>query len=393
MLCALLALTNAQNAPSNTLLRKNAPLELWHGNKLRLANFKEQAKDSAVLKVTLDDGQAITVDRGQIVRVWETGSSEDVPINQFEWNAATASASSLIRELPPHMLDLKHLWGKKLKKNAKYVFSTDDVADILFKPKQGQNTQPGVSYYSAARRIAAGQLLAEERNLFKRQRGQMDPDHPCEGGFQLIKNAQIQSRTEMSLSEKFRIAREGGRFSASPTELPLLGELEMLALGLGSHDISTALNRLLSISKYPISSDGARRLLLDVGLWVNEDENKIGDEETTGSRSSQESLDGNDSSGVTALAELELFPRESLILAEKLGAEILERRKRYAEMPYPSRLSAEVKPVKGTVKGSALAGALSRAIAPVDPADGIPEAEACKLDYRVDLRKRFPRYA
>ena len=55
----------------------------------------------------------------------------------------------------------------------------------------------------------------------------------------------------------------------SPPELPMLAELEMLALGV-RRDPSPIIGRLLGLMKRPQTSEGAREQLFASGLWLDE---------------------------------------------------------------------------------------------------------------------------
>lgn len=357
---------------SLVLLPKSA-VELYHAGELRVASLIKI--NHKTLHVALADDQIhqhdqrLVVDAGQIVGVWPP---DETPTGAQAWQAEHAHAYALLRELPPHMLDLKPLWTRLTASKARTV-TTAEVADALFLT---QGAARGAS--AAARRIAAGKLLSDERILFKRRPGHVEDGGAAAegglafsgGGFAPLARALAASRAEASVTESIRLAKAGEPFTTVPSQLPLLGELEMAALGLGSHEPSAALGRILAAFGCPPSPEGARRLLLESGLWVQDSEEGVSTH-TAGQPPPQ-------------LEHLEPFPRAALELARTTAAAVLERRKCYATMQ-PS--GAEVKPPRA----SGLANAISRAIAPVDPSAVPAEPERCSLDYRVDLRERFPR--
>ena len=180
-------------------LRVGAAVELWHQGALHVGNFRGRADGSkGALMVELSDGAAIKVDGGQIIDVWEVPAAESgaVPTTTAAWAQLHQQASTMLTELPPHMLDLRPLWQRLLNEKGvkKKRINSDRVAQDLFRSPHTEQREPdqarrrqsedvaAVSVTRLAQRLAAAQLLSEERTLFKRIPADVKPAAGGGGG-------------------------------------------------------------------------------------------------------------------------------------------------------------------------------------------------------------------
>ena len=243
-------------------LRDGSVLEVWHEGSLRFGNYRGRAPSSSALRVELASGELVKLDSGQLVDLWEpsepgTGGGA-LPNGTAEWAALQLDAAALLADLPPHMLDLRPLWQSLLQqKGAKRVTSRQVAASLFADAKRAAAAAPA----PLAARLAAAQLLAEERTLFKRQQGQLSwPEEagspPVLGsarGFKVLPRAQANSRAEVSLLATLERKLAGEEVTWAPSTLPLLAELEALAIGLG--ECSKPLSRMLQQLGRPATAD------------------------------------------------------------------------------------------------------------------------------------------
>jgi len=306
-------------------LRKSSVLEVWHEKGLRVGNFRGHAPlPSKALLIELSSGETITADAGQLVDVWPEcpGHIAAAPNSTSQWAHLLARSSALLRELPPHMLDLRRLWQQVSQMKRKSI-STSAAADIIFANVAGHYKVDIVE--QLARRMAAGQLLANERVLFKRAVPTLVPDSSSDGwhlvasGFKCMPRAQANSRAELSLLQSLQKISRGERVSFAASELPLLADLELLAMGISSS--SPSLARLLEAFNHSADTIGARLLLLDAGLWVQDDEDDDLEEADGDTAIDAEQL---------PLSIIEPFPKVALAEASDVAAGMHQRRLRYA---------------------------------------------------------------
>ena len=393
--------TSNLDGASADRLEAGSAIEVWHQGTLAVGNFRGRAEGSKnALEVELSCGNRIKIDGGQIVDVWAAG--DDTPKTPADWVIVREQASSLLTELPPHMLDLRPLWQRLLteKAGSKKRVDSDRVARDLFRspheeanngrqpPRNGRNKRTAAAS-PLAQRLAAAQLLAEESTLFKRLPVEVskssDSDEAkvevlrwSKGGFRALPRATASSRAEMALIEamKNRLAAGGssnataekGSGSVWPTAtLPLLAEVELVALGLSS--VRKQIERVLSAFDQPTNSTGARSLLLAVGQW-NE-----GEEE--------ESANLAYSNG----AWLDPFPKEALAEGAIAATQTTNRRMELARTASP-------KPAKGSDAAKSKPWWLTHPGQQeiVANEECPPSDEDCiSLDGRVDLRGRCSR--
>ena len=276
-------------------LAPGSVVEVWHADRLRLGSFEGRAPPpSRALLVHLHDGQEkgegeaemIRIDAGQIVDVWP-----DRP--QHPWPQVFRRAATMLSELPAHLFDLRPLWQTLLAAPAKRrAVTSTSVADVLFAPLLSPSGTPRARAHpdrahrpadevkgigegrrprsgradpaddetldGFARRVAAGRLLSEERILFKRQPITLDivksddavpreaaqfadakgpacdmwtPAMASGGGFKALQRAQVATRAQLSLTDSLKAAQRGEPIEWAPSELPVLAELEMVAIG------------------------------------------------------------------------------------------------------------------------------------------------------------------
>ena len=217
------------------LLAPNSAIELWHEGKLCVGNFKGRVPNSKnALAVELSCGRTIKIDGGQIIDVWE---SVTAPSSAADWVPVHEQASTLLTELPPHMLDLRPLWQRLFTEKKKARVDSAIVARELFRSphaEMARTRQPpkaDTTTLGLAERLAAAQLLAEERTLFKRQPVEVTGVTPppstvaesaagddaaillreageslrwCRGGFKALPKAQASSRAELVLIDAMK---------------------------------------------------------------------------------------------------------------------------------------------------------------------------------------------
>ena len=115
-------------------LPASSPAQVWHASAVRVGNFRGEAPApfrSFVLE--LSDGKLVKVDEGQLVDVWAEHPSDGAPNGTAAWTAMHARSANLVRQLPPHMLDLRPLWQKlSLAKKHAAPVTTEAVASALF---------------------------------------------------------------------------------------------------------------------------------------------------------------------------------------------------------------------------------------------------------------------
>ena len=107
-----------------------AAVELWHEGRLHVGNVRGLATRTA-LQVELSTGQHIKVDGGQLVDVWPQLS--DVPNGVEAWSAVHAEAATLLRHVPPHVLDLQPVWKRlTMRQGGRTCIGPDNVSSALF---------------------------------------------------------------------------------------------------------------------------------------------------------------------------------------------------------------------------------------------------------------------
>lgn len=372
----------AGQSKSPVELHSGMLVELWHAGGLGVGVFRGRSPTGSALLVEVGAENIIKIDAGQLVDVWE-GNSESLLHSEAGWAEMHSQAAMLLRELPPHMIDLRPLWKRiteqKVLKGARKVVDSQQVARYLF-TSAGQQLLADTS--ELPQRFAAGQLLAEERALFKRIPGSLQPSPLGEdssasgesvwwsgGGFKPLPKAQANSRAEGAFLEtaKKRISMNEEELAAHawpPSTLPLLADLEMVALGLV--EVSKPLGRLLNALEQPLSEAGARHLLVRIGQWHDD-----GDDDD---------LDEGDEPW------LDPFPAEVLREAARTAAGLKLRCNRYQSLQPPPVTTPHAdgaggkKPLKWLNK---LAPRLNSPLVDVDSGDG--------LNQRVDLRSRCNR--
>ena len=364
-------------------LPDGAVVELWHNGRLHLGNSRGLASPKTLL-VELSSGERVKIDGGQLVDVWQEDA--DAPTCVAEWKEVHCAAASLLAQLPPQVLDLQPLWKQLVtRKGGSECLASCQVAEALFDGIEVKEQEAGAVVGRVARRLAAAQLLAEERVLFKRQQGELlalaqeDADAaPCcilrNGGFKPLPKAQAESRAEGLLLEGLRRTLQGEPANWAPAVLPLLAELEMAALGV--RNTSKLLQRTLAALGEPPSPAGARQLLVRSGQW-QEDADAL--PEAGGQ--------GAEASARARLFSLETFPRAVLDAAEAAAADIAARRAAYAALP----LTPPPEPLERTPFAEYVRLSLEppRPSAAKEPAAAAADADA--LDGRLDLRTRCPR--
>ncbi|KAL1499763.1 hypothetical protein AB1Y20_012450 [Prymnesium parvum] len=351
-----------QPPPPLLPLPRDAVVELWHDGRLRLANFRGLAESSTALRVELSDGAPLKIDAGQLIDCWERG-----PNSTAAWTALHAEAARLLAELPPHMLDLRPLWLQlTTRKGGGWRVTSDAVGAALFGAHASGARAP------LARRLAAAQLLGDEQTLFKRVLGEGEGGGGGSvlvrlGGFRALPRAQANSRAEMALLEAMRRRLAGEEVRWTPAMLPLLADIEMVALGLSASCPKPVL-RLLSALGQPADQEGARELLLRTGQWGSAE---------------------GEASGGDALSSAAISPFSAQVLAEahRVAREALERRGRYAEAAAPSAQSRRASVRKAREHELWTPFRLPELRTPPGGCDGAVDL----LDGRVDLRSRCER--
>ena len=152
-------------------LPDGAVVELWHNGRLHLGNSRGLASPKTLL-VELSSGERVKIDGGQLVDVWQEDA--DAPTCVAEWKEVHSAAASLLAQLPPQVLDLQPLWKQLVtRKGGSQCLASYQVAEALFDGIEVKEREAGAVVGRVARRLAAAQLLAEERVLFKRQQGEL----------------------------------------------------------------------------------------------------------------------------------------------------------------------------------------------------------------------------
>ena len=148
---------------------------------LALGNSEAPARP---LMVELSSGE-IKVDGGQLVDVWpveggaaacsgrgappSAGRTPMYPSTRDEWSELHEEAADLLADLPAHMVDLRPVWQRTISGKGgarRRVDSASIAAELFGSPLQ---TAPLSPRRRLVQRLAAGQLLANERTLFKRR--------------------------------------------------------------------------------------------------------------------------------------------------------------------------------------------------------------------------------
>jgi hypothetical protein len=368
-------------------LPDGAVVELWHNGHLHLGNSRGLATPKTLL-VELSSGERVKIDGGQLVDVWQ---EPDAPTCAAEWKEVHSAAASLLAQLPPQVLDLQPLWKQLVtRKGGSECVASYQVAEALFDgiEVKEREAKDGAVVGRIARRLAAAQLLAEERVLFKRQQGELlalaqedSAAPPCcllrNGGFKPLPKAQAESRAEGLLLEGLRRTLQGEPAKWAPAVLPLLAELEMSALGV--RNTSKLLQRTLTALGEPPSPEGARQLLVRSGQWQ---------EDAAAVAEVAEGGQGAEASARARLFSLETFPRSVLDAAEAAAADIAARRGAYAALalapppepleraPFAEHVRLSLEPPRPNLGKAAAAAAA---------------ADEDVLDGRLDLRTRCPR--
>eukprot|EP00900_Chrysochromulina_parva_P019751 jgi/Chrpa1/27778/Chrysochromulina_OHIO_Genome00027539-RA len=226
-------LLHAVTPSTDSLLCSGAAVELWHEGGLAVGNFRSRAEGSNALIVELSSGRSIKVDGGQLVDVWAADAG--YPSTPDGWTSLQAEAAGLLAELPPHMLDLRPLWQRLLteKAAARERVDSSRVAQELFTSphRQGPSARQRL-----VQRLAAGQLLAAERTLFKRvpiELAQWSGDAPsaadvpvrwARGGFKVLPRSTSSSQAEASLIEAMRARHASMRQEEAQGASPAGGE-------------------------------------------------------------------------------------------------------------------------------------------------------------------------
>ena len=394
--------TSNLDGASADRLEAGSAIEVWHQGTLAVGNFRGRAEGSKnALEVELSCGNRIKIDGGQIVDVWAAG--DETPRTPADWVIVREQASSLLTELPPHMLDLRPLWQRLLteKAGSKKRVDSDRVARDLFRlaargsqqqwapaasewaeQADGGGTRPSRSASpprSSSRRRAPCSNVCPSRSP-KAVTATRPRSRCCAGARAASAHCHEPRRArarEMALIEamKNRLAAaaaaataEKGSGSVWPTAtLPLLAEVELVALGLSS--VRKQIERVLSAFDQPTNSTGARSLLLAVGQW-NE-----GEEE--------ESANLAYSNG----AWLDPFPKEALAEGAIAATQTTNRRMELARTASP-------KPAKGSDAAKSKPWWLTHPGQQeiVANEECPPSDEDCiSLDGRVDLRGRCSR--
>ena len=381
-------------AGSGGVLSPGDAIEVWHEGSLSVGNFVGRAADSKkTLEVLLSCGRTIKIDAGQIVDVW---SGEGAPHTPDEWTPVREQCATLLMELPPHMLDLRPLWQRLFTQRESKNIRLDSsrVAAELFRSPHAEAARGSRMAESRAasaddavtllgERMAAAQLLADERTLFKRvpvevawpslDEGDVELRW-SRGGFKALPRATASSNAEIALIKSMKDRLDATNSTESeasaagsawpPSTLPLLAELELAALGLC--DIRKQVTRVLSAFDRPNTADGARALLIAAGQW-NE-----------GEEDAQAALVAT--SGVW----IDPFPKQAL----EEGAAAAERT--VARRMELSKLGG-LKKASGADSGG---GGRPWWLTPPGQSDvpgGSSPVDGVSLEGRVDLRGRFAR--
>jgi uncharacterized membrane protein YgcG len=436
----------APAATSSGTLHPGDCVEVWHKGALCVGNYRGRSKSA--LLIDLSAGEQIKIDGGQLVDVWDDDGAV-YPRDPDEWRQLEQGASTLLTELPPHMLDLRPLWQRLLgeRGSSKQRVDSARVAEHLFRSPHAEKEirrsarggegggKDGGKFGSGkrdggggkggggsgggggggpgkrlAQRLAAAQLLGEEGTLFKRQPMDVTPAPISDGvdddvlswsrgGFRPLPRSTASSRAETVLIDAMRerlasvdAQKKAGAPAAAgdasadgdddggdgarrlqiwpSATLPLLAEVEMVALGLMPPN--KQLERLLAAFDQPTNASGARDLLLAVGQW-NEGE-----------------TDSEVPLGYSSGVWLDPFPSEALSEGEAVARRMRERRLVLEKLALPSSIDVD----GGGGGGNALlpwwlTEGRSRAAQGCDVGDG--DGDASVLMGRVDLRARCPR--
>ena len=94
----------------------------------------------AALLVELSCGRSIKIGGDQLIDVWDVAAA--CPRTPQEWEPLRDEASSMLTELPPHMLDLRPLWQRLLQQRGGSKMRVDSarVAEALFNSPHAQKT-------------------------------------------------------------------------------------------------------------------------------------------------------------------------------------------------------------------------------------------------------------
>lgn len=246
-------------------------VEVVHDGTWQVGTYRGAGAGSAALLVMLSTtGELAKLDAGQLVDVWDA-AQQDVPTSTDEWARLHDEASALLARLPAHAFDLRPYWqGLVAGKTGSKSFRVTSAAVSAHLFATGSLAPP------LAQRLAAGSLLAAASPaLFKRRTLELAgpavggaPITVTGGGYRALSRA----TAAMHAEKVFRSALEVRLVRGAEPEpwpaatLPLLAELELLALGMG--DGSKALHRVLVSLGRPASPEGAKELLLTVEMWV-----------------------------------------------------------------------------------------------------------------------------
>ena len=388
----------ATPAPLSQPLPEGAAIELWHKGLLHTGNFCGQLTGSSALQVQLASGELIKIDGGQVVDTWPA-DSDSMPTTLADWQHLQMEAAELLADLPPHMLDLRPVWLKLINEKGRgkrvdsqsvaaalFAFGASPLTTPQRPPRQLASQRGSVPTPPSwlAQRLAAAQLLGEERTMFKRQTGQVSaaPDAPGEyiltgGGFKALPKAQANSRAEVALLGAMQKRIRGEEAAWAPSMLPLLSELEMVALGLGSSSKPVA--RIMSELGVLTDQNGARDLLLRTGQW-----RPAMAKEAEEAEEAMESAELGKVAGAPRISRfVDPFPAEALAAAQEAATAMSMRRARYMRLPPPSPPD-DGRNSRQQELWTPFRLPLSTGVCTIEP-------EENDLGGRVDLRERCPR--
>lgn len=135
-------------SPNIVRLVRGDPIEFWHAKGLVLGNYEGPVPGRQSLAVRTEAGLPLTIDAGQIVGLWSTGSNgEDMrgslPTDPTSWAELRAEARALLQDMPARGLDLEPFWRAAGSKGKGFVATPAHAAEYLF-GAEGQSKRTGL---------------------------------------------------------------------------------------------------------------------------------------------------------------------------------------------------------------------------------------------------------
>lgn len=227
---------SSQSTQSKTLVERatplfpEVPLEFVEKGKLRFGNFVDVKGDSMAILVRLSSGSVVTIDKAQIISVWDEVADDREPTTPEDWAEVTREAMEILRATSPRKSKLDEFWKILLAQRSRAV-PTDslDLGVYVFQERKfrkwiGAEDDVGeaarIYVLSAAQRMAVSLLLFNDELHFKRRPsvhawpedsvdesnqqdvGEIAPSYVIEGGYKVLDMGVVQHR-EWDIFQKY----------------------------------------------------------------------------------------------------------------------------------------------------------------------------------------------